>query len=78
MAAPPEIIFLYNSAVKLTTQPSAVLPAIKDLVLQGTEVLTCSLCLEHFGLAGQLKVGRKSNMYELLNIIDGYGSVIYL
>ncbi|UQZ90588.1 hypothetical protein C4J81_15790 [Deltaproteobacteria bacterium Smac51] len=78
MATPPEIIFFYNSAAKLTTLPSAVLPAIKDLAMQGTNILTCSICLDHFNLGDQLKVGRKSNMYELINIITTYGNVIYL
>ncbi len=78
MAAPPEVIFFFNGASRLTAQPSALLPAIKDLALQGSNVLTSSLCLERLSLGDKLKVGRKSNMYELVNIVSTYGNVIYL
>lgn len=78
MAAPPEVIFFHSNAARLTAQSSALLPAIKELALQGARILTCSVCLDHLHLGDQLQVGRKSNMYELVNLISTYGKVVYL
>jgi sulfur relay (sulfurtransferase) complex TusBCD TusD component (DsrE family) len=33
---------------------------------KGTEVMTCGTCLNHYGIADQLKVGTVTNMYDIV------------
>jgi len=62
----PRLLAFYNSGVFLTTRDSAVLEALRDLATRGAIVISSGLCLEHFGLKDQLKVGRIGNMYEIV------------
>lgn len=55
------LIFL-NSGVLLTTAGSHMLGHIKQLEQGGVEVFSCSTCLEFYGLADKLEVGRVINM----------------
>ena len=33
---------------------------------RGTQVMTCGTCLNHYGIADQLKVGTVTNMYDIV------------
>ena len=63
---PPSLLAFYNTGVFLTTRDSAVVEALRDLAGRGAIVISSGLCLEHFGLKGQLKVGRLGNVYEIV------------
>lgn len=62
---PPETLIFYNSAVRLLTKGSPVVDALHRLQEKGTEILACSLSLQHLGLADQLDVGEISSMATL-------------
>ena len=72
---PGKIIFI-NSGVKLACEGSEVLEDLRQFSLEGTEILSCGTCLDYFGLKEKLKVGRISNMYEILNSLAQAGKVI--
>ena len=38
---------------------------LKNLEAQGTEIMTCGTCLNHYQIADKLAVGRVTNMYEI-------------
>lgn len=42
------------------------------------EVLVCGTCLNYYGLTEQLKAGRVSNLYELLEKLQQAGKVVPL
>jgi selenium metabolism protein YedF len=63
---PPLLLAFYNTGVFLTTRDSAVVEALRDLAARGATVISSGLCLEHWGLKDQLKVGRIGNMYEIV------------
>lgn len=65
----PEKIVLINSGVKLACEGSDVLEALQTIVNKGVEILACGTCLNYFQLTEQLKVGRVSNAYEILNVL---------
>ncbi len=58
------LIFI-NSGVMLTTSGSELLDHIKNLANGGVEVLSCGTCLDFYGLADKLEVGRVTNMYTI-------------
>jgi len=64
----PELLIFYGSGVKLISEGSAYLETLATLENLGTEILSCSTCLNYYGLADKVKVGRKSNMKEIVEI----------
>ena len=72
---PWRIVFI-NSGVKLTTTDEPAVQAVGILIEKGVEVLSCGTCLEHFGLEDELKVGRVTNMFEVIETMQGATKVI--
>lgn len=60
-----QLIFV-NSGVKLTTSSSPVLAEIKEYEDAGCIVLACGTCLEHFDLMAEKKVGKTTNMLDIV------------
>lgn len=75
---PASILFM-NSGVKLPAgEEQQVIDSLKELVKKGTEVLVCGTCLNYYGLTEQLKIGTISNMYDILEKMQGAAKVITL
>ncbi|MDO5349704.1 MAG: sulfurtransferase-like selenium metabolism protein YedF [Lachnospiraceae bacterium] len=62
----PETVLLFNGGARLSCKDSDSLHDLKELEAQGTEILTCGTCLNHYGLSEQLAVGSVTNMYEIV------------
>ena len=63
---PPNRIILVNSGVQLAAEGSKVLEALQLLSGQGVEIICCGTCIDYYELKGKIKVGRISNMYEII------------
>jgi len=63
---PPEALILYNSAVRLTLQDSPVFKILQDLQNKRTEILVCSLSLQHLCPQSPLLVGEIRTMAMLV------------
>jgi selenium metabolism protein YedF len=72
---PWRMIFI-NSGVKLTTVDEEAVDAVSMLAERGVEVLSCGTCLQHFGLEQELKVGKVSNMFEVIDTLTTATKVI--
>jgi selenium metabolism protein YedF len=72
---PWRMIFI-NGGVKLTSIDEEAAEAVSMLQEQGVEALSCGTCLEHFGLTDKLKVGKITNMYEVLETLNQASKVI--
>ncbi len=72
---PWRMVFI-NSGVHLTTIDEEATEAVAMLEQKGVEVLSCGTCLQHFGLVDKLKVGRDTNMFEVIESLQGAGKVI--
>ena len=70
-----KIIFV-NNGVKLACAGSEVLEDLLEFAAKGVEILSCGTCLDYFGVKKDLKVGKVSNMYEILNSLIQAGKVI--
>ena len=62
----PDIILFYNGGAKLPCFNEDVIKDLKEMQEKGTEVMTCGTCLNHYGIADQLKVGTVTNMYDIV------------
>ena len=72
---PEKIIFL-NFGINLVTDGSLVIPLLKKLEENGTEMLCCGTCLDYFGKIDQLKIGRMTDMAEILDVLIHYPNAI--
>jgi len=72
---PDKIIFL-NSGINLVLDGSPVLNLLIELESKGSELLSCGACLDYFDKLDNLKVGRVSNMVEILDVFTSYSKVI--
>jgi len=62
----PQAILLYNTGAYLSAEGSDSLADLKLLEAQGTEILTCGTCLNHYGLSDKLGAGSVTNMYTIV------------
>lgn len=72
----PDLMLFVNGGAKLTVEGSDVLEALRKLVNLGTDIATCGLCLEFFGLKDELAVGRVTNMLEIATALQNAGRII--
>jgi selenium metabolism protein YedF len=72
----PENLICYNSGAFLTCEGSDSLEDLKLLEEQGTKIITCGTCLNHYGLTEKLAVGSVSNMYEIVETQIKGGKII--
>jgi selenium metabolism protein YedF len=76
-AAPrPGKIILVNDGVKLATEGSAVLEALEVLEERGVEISSCGTCLNFYEIKDKLKVGRVTNMFEIIGSLNNARKVI--
>ncbi len=72
---PSKLIFI-NAGVFLTTEGSDVLDSLRLLEQEGVEILSCGTCLAYYGVKEKLKIGRVSNMHEIVASLMTAGRVI--
>lgn len=72
----PDAVIFYNAGVKLCCEDSALLDDIRALEKAGVEIIACGTCLNFFGLAPQLAVGRGSDMLEIAGRLAEAGHVV--
>jgi len=72
---PSKLIFM-NAGVKLTVEGSEVLGILKELWKNGIEILVCGTCLDFFNIKNMIKVGRISNMFEIMNTLMNSDRII--
>lgn len=65
----PAKLMFHNKGVFLTTEKSDVLDTLELLEKEGVEILSCGTCLAFYGITDKLKIGRKTNMPETVDIL---------
>lgn len=77
-AQPPKTIVFLHGGAALTCAPSNVIGDLEQLQKQGCDICTCGTCLDFYGLAQHLQVGRIVNMMDIANFLTGAKKVITL
>lgn len=72
----PDAILFYNSGVRLCCEGSLLLDDLQALAAAGVEIIACGTCLNFFGLAERLRVGRVSDMLEIASRLADAGSIV--
>ena len=71
----PSSVLFYNGGVHLVCEGSPLVQSLEDLESRGVKILVCGTCLDYFGLKPRLKVGKVSNLLDILQTIASAGTV---
>ena len=72
---PYRMIFV-NSGVLLTAKGSRTLNTLQQLEKAGVDISCCGTCVNHYGLNDKLKVGRITNMYDIVTCLLNSDKVV--
>lgn len=71
-----DAILVYNSGVKCLAEGSSVLDAFSGIEEAGVDVVVCGTCIDHYNLEDKMKVGRRSGMEEIVDMMMAADKVI--
>lgn len=72
----PSSLLFYGTGVKLLTEGSSVLDALEILRDSGVDLIACGTCVGYFEIKDKLKLGRVSNMIELISLLSKSDHVV--
>ncbi len=76
--AKPDIIVMFNTAVRLAMHGSLALDDLAALAASGVKLLLCGTCVGYFELKDQVAIGTISNMHDITEALLGAKKVISL
>jgi selenium metabolism protein YedF len=62
----PSAICFYTDGVKLTVTDSPVLSQLKALEAKGVRIISCSTCLDYYGITDKIQVGVIGGMPDII------------
>ncbi|MFH1465643.1 MAG: sulfurtransferase-like selenium metabolism protein YedF [Pseudomonadota bacterium] len=71
----PDMLVFYNAGARLCCEGSTSLEDLRALAAEGVGVLACGTCLNFYGLADKLAVGRVTDMLEIATTLATAGHV---
>jgi hypothetical protein len=74
-AAIAERLF-YNAGVKLLVNGAPCLDGLRSLEHEGTDLLACGTCVDHYGLRDQIAAGHITDMCEIVETINAAPKVV--
>jgi selenium metabolism protein YedF len=76
----PELwrLVFVNNGVKLAVEGSELLPDLKSYERDGTKILVCGTCLNHFNLLDKKQVGETTNMLDIVTAMQLADKVVSL
>ena len=72
----PATILFYNGGATIPVEGSPSLEDLKNMEAQGVEILTCGTCLDYYQLKDKLAVGSVTNMYNIVEKLNGASHII--
>ena len=72
----PDRILFVNAGVKLACEGSEALEALEALSGKGVDIASCGLCLDFYHLKDKLRVGRVTNMLDIVENLQRAAQVI--
>ena len=74
----PDAIFFYGTGVKLVAEGSTVLDALEILWKAGVDLIACGTCVGYYEIRDKIKVGRVTDMKELISTFMAAERVVTL
>ena len=73
----PAKMAFFASGVFLTTEGSPVAEILEKFVSGGSEIVSCSTCLEYYGRKDKLIIGQPTTMRDTVNSLLAFEKVLY-
>jgi selenium metabolism protein YedF len=74
----PHAMLFYNAGVRLLANGSRCLDGLQNLEHEGTDLLACGTCIDHYRLRDQIAAGRITDMREIVAAIQAASKVVTL
>jgi hypothetical protein len=74
----PSTLVFYGTGVRLATEGTHVLDALEILHKAGVDLVLCSTCLGFFQLKDKIRIGRATDMVEIVSILTKSDHVVTL
>jgi len=74
----PKTLLFINKGAFLTAKNSPVLESLRQLVAEGTEILTCGTCINFFSLSDTPEVGAVTNMYRIVEKLNNASNAVVI
>ncbi len=74
----PNMIFLMNTAVRLTTIDDEFIEIFKKIEEKGVEIFTCGTCLKFFNLEAKLNVGFRGTTNHFVEGISDFEKIVWI
>jgi selenium metabolism protein YedF len=72
----PQAVLFYNAGVKLLVNGSPCLDGWRTLEHDGTDLLACGTCVDHYRLRDQVAAGHITDMREIVAAINAAPKVV--
>lgn len=72
----PDTVLLYNGGARLSIQDAPTLGDLVAMEKAGVRIMTCGTCLNHFGIVDRLGVGEVTNMYNIVEEMQGAARIL--
>ena len=72
----PDKLIFYNAGVKLLADGSTALDAAHELQRAGVDLIACGTCVDFFKLRDEIRVGRVSDMRDIVATMNASATVI--
>ena len=72
----PDVMCFYVEGVKVVCEGSPAISSLRALEEDGVEIASCQTCLDYYGLADKVTVGRISGMDAIVSLMTSADVVI--
>jgi selenium metabolism protein YedF len=74
----PRVLALMNGGVHMALEGMPEREILEEIAARGTEILVCGTCAKHFDVVERVRVGRISNMFEIVEAVLGASKPVVL
>jgi selenium metabolism protein YedF len=74
----PDTVFFLNRGVRLTTVDEEIYPVLAEMEKLGVEIFSCGTCLDHYGLAAELKVGYRGTTNHIVEGLKDFRKIVWI
>jgi selenium metabolism protein YedF len=72
----PSLVAFLNSGVRLLARGSDAVPMLVSLEKDGTDIVACGTCVEHYEMLDSLAIGRVTDMREIVGSMNSCAKVV--
>jgi len=72
----PNTLIFINTGVEALAKSEEMQTNVAELINLGVDTYFCGTCSEHFGVTKDIKVGKVSNLHEIMTLLGNHDRVI--